>query len=157
MIEMSGLLSVLLRPLVEIAYSVELTDKFRRDVYFDDQPLGIKERYELIENLLAFLRTVGLDHIYELSSIFGSSESSASPRITRNIACDYIIENMLIETWERELGKEYSNFMMKPMKELHLQLEKESRRNDVDGKKARGERGWGPSTPGNDEDELAAE
>ncbi|KAF3910112.1 hypothetical protein AA313_de0204353 [Arthrobotrys entomopaga] len=158
MIEMCGLISVLLRPLLEIAYSVELTDKFRRDVYFDDQPLDIKDRYELIENLLAFLRTVGLDHIYELSSIFGSSESSTSPRITRTIACDYIIENLLIETWERELGKSYSNFMMKPMKELHLELEKEARKSDLDGKKARGEMGWGPTTPGNDEeDEIAAE
>ncbi|KAF3310427.1 hypothetical protein TWF173_009541 [Orbilia oligospora] len=157
MIEMCGLIGVLLRPLLEIAYSVELTDKFRRDVYFDDQPLDIKERYELIENLLAFLRTVGLDHIYELSSIFGSSETAASPRITRNIACDYIIENMLIETWEREIGKEYANFMIKPMKELHLHLEKEARKSDIDGRKARGEMGWGPSTPGNDDEELMAE
>ncbi|KAK6537022.1 hypothetical protein TWF281_001225 [Arthrobotrys megalospora] len=157
MIEMCGLIGVLLRPLLEIAYSVELTDKFRRDVYFDDQPLDIKERYELIENLLAFLRTVGLDHIYELSSIFGSSETAASPRITRNIACDYIIENMLIETWERELGKEYATFMIKPMKELHLHLEKEARKSDVDGRKAREEMGWGPSTPGNDDEELVAE
>lgn len=45
MIEMCGLLTVLLRPLLEIAYSVELTDKFRKDAYFDDQPLDIKERY----------------------------------------------------------------------------------------------------------------
>ncbi|KAF3928750.1 hypothetical protein ABW20_dc0106816 [Dactylellina cionopaga] len=45
MIEMCGLISVLLRPLLELAYSVELTDKFRRDVYFDDQPLDIKDRY----------------------------------------------------------------------------------------------------------------
>ncbi|KAJ6260892.1 hypothetical protein Dda_3553 [Drechslerella dactyloides] len=156
MIEMCGLISVLLRPLLEIAYSVELTDKFRRDAYFDDQPLDIKERYELIENLLAFLRTVGLDHIYELSSIFGSSETAASPKITRNIACDYIIENMLIETWERDLGKAYSNFMMKPMKDLHLELEKEARKSDFDGKKAREEMGWGPSTPGNDDEELVA-
>ncbi|KAK6355329.1 hypothetical protein TWF696_004439 [Orbilia brochopaga] len=156
MIEMCGLISVLLRPLLEIAYSVELTDKFRRDAYFDDQPLDIKGRYELIENLLAFLRTVGLDHIYELSSIFGSSETAASPKITRNIACDYIIENMLIETWERDLGKGYSNFMMKPMKELHLQLEKEARKSDFDGRKAREEMGWGPSTPGNDDEELVA-
>ncbi|EPS43819.1 hypothetical protein H072_2116 [Dactylellina haptotyla CBS 200.50] len=157
MIEMCGLICVLLRPLLEIAYSVELTDKFRRDVYFDDQPLDIKERYELIENLLAFLRTVGLDHVYELSSIFGSSESAASPRITRNIACDYIIENLLIETWERELGKEYSNFMIKPMKELHLELEREARKIDFDGKKAREGRGWGPTILGNDEEELVPE
>ncbi|KAK6361148.1 hypothetical protein TWF730_004892 [Orbilia blumenaviensis] len=157
MIEMCGLIGVLLRPLLEIAYSVELTDKFRRDVYFDDQPLDIKGRYELIENLLAFLRTVGLDHIYELSSIFGSSETAASPRITRNIACDYIIENMLIETWEREIGREYTNFMIKPMKELHLHLEKEARKSDIDGRKAREGMGWGPSTPGNDDEELVAE
>ncbi|KAF3901607.1 hypothetical protein ABW21_db0204723 [Orbilia brochopaga] len=156
MIEMCGLITVLLRPLLEIAYSVELTDKFRRDAYFDDQPLDIKGRYELIENLLAFLRTVGLDHIYELSSIFGSSETAASPKVTRSIACDYIIENMLIETWERDLGKGYSNFMMKPMKELHLELEKEARKSDFDGKKAREEMGWGPSTPGNDDEELTA-
>lgn len=77
--------------------------------------------------------------------------------IIRNIAADYIIENMLIETWERDLGREYSSFMVKPMKELHLELEKESRRGDLDGRRAREGKGWGPGTPGNDDEELVSE
>ena len=61
------------------------------------------------------------------------------------MACDYILDNNLTEFWDQSLGKAYVNFMTKPLKDRHLQLEIESRGDDVDGRKAREMKGWGPT------------